>query len=402
VVFSNYNVVSVFATTDGGTTWTAIAGNLEQNPNGGGSGPSCRWVKILPVGGTKIYYIGTSTGVYSTGYLNGANTVWEQEGASVIGNVVVDMIDARSSDGMVVAATHGNGIFSATVTSAPAVPAAPQLVSPANDSVNIVQTQTFSWQPVAGAVYYQLQVSQQQDFSTIAAEQNALKVTKFDIANLEQGNKIYYWRVRGFNSGGASVYSEVWKFTTSIAAPVLTAPAIGATGQSLVIPLKWNAVLGATSYHVQVSPNIGFATLTMDKITTEPTIQTSGLELTKRYYWRVSAISAQGEGTYSTRWNFTTGTSSVDESAQSSLTIRAYPNPFANTSTAEYSLEIAAFVTLRLYDERGREVRSLYQGQRAPGTYSSTITGADLPNGRYFLTFTAGAARRTVPVEVRR
>ena len=32
VVFSNYNVVSVFATTDGGTTWTAIAGNLEQIP----------------------------------------------------------------------------------------------------------------------------------------------------------------------------------------------------------------------------------------------------------------------------------------------------------------------------------------------------------------------------------
>lgn len=45
---------------------------------------------------------------------------------------------------------------------------------------------------------------------------------------------------------------------------------------------------------------------------------------------------------------------------------------------------------------------SLYQGQRAPGTYSSTITGADLPNGRYFLTLTAGAARRTVAMEVRR
>lgn len=402
VVFSNYNVVSVFATTDGGATWTAIAGNLEQSPNGSGAGPSCRWVKILPVGGTNVYYIGTSTGLYSTGYLNGANTVWEQEGASVIGNVVVDMIDARASDGMVVAATHGNGIFSASVTAPPAVPAAPLLVSPAKDSVNIFPTQTFSWQPAATAVYYQLQVSQVEDFSSVFAEQNALKATQYDISNLEQGIKTYYWRVRGFNSGGASVYSEVRKFTTAIAAPVLTAPASGATGQSLVIPLVWNTVPGATSYHVQLSPNLGFSTLIIDKTVTETTLQTSGLELTKKYYWHVSAIGAQGEGTYSTRWNFTTGTSSVDESAQSSLTIRAYPNPFANTSTAEYSLEIAAFVTLRLYDERGREVRSLYQGQRAPGTYSSTITGADLPNGRYFLTLTAGAARRTVAMEVRR
>ncbi|MBK9250163.1 MAG: hypothetical protein IPM69_19160 [Ignavibacteria bacterium] len=45
VVFSNYNVVSVFATIDGGATWTAIAGNLEQVQNGTGAGPSCRWVK---------------------------------------------------------------------------------------------------------------------------------------------------------------------------------------------------------------------------------------------------------------------------------------------------------------------------------------------------------------------
>jgi hypothetical protein len=115
VVFSNYSVVSLFYTTNGGTSWTPVAGNLEQNPDGSGKGPSCRWAAILPTGGATVYFAGTSTGLYSTTNLNGAATVWALEGASTIGNVVVDMIDTRLSDRLVVAATHGQGVFSANL-----------------------------------------------------------------------------------------------------------------------------------------------------------------------------------------------------------------------------------------------------------------------------------------------
>jgi len=112
VVFSNYNVRSLFVTTDGGGTWTAVGGNLEEHPDGSGVGPSCRWARIVPRGNRSLYFVGTSTGLYSTEELVGNETVWAQEGASTIGNVVVDMIDARASDGFVVAATHGNGVYS--------------------------------------------------------------------------------------------------------------------------------------------------------------------------------------------------------------------------------------------------------------------------------------------------
>jgi len=43
-----------------------------------------------------------------------------QKGANTIGNTVCDMIDVRESDGLVVVASHGHGIFSAklqTITS---------------------------------------------------------------------------------------------------------------------------------------------------------------------------------------------------------------------------------------------------------------------------------------------
>ena len=51
-------------------------------------------------------------GLFSTDNLNGTNTVWQQEGANTIGNVVINMITSRTFDHNIVVATHGNGIYS--------------------------------------------------------------------------------------------------------------------------------------------------------------------------------------------------------------------------------------------------------------------------------------------------
>jgi len=112
VVFSNYGVQSLFHSADGGVTWTAVGGNLEEHPDGTGSGPSVRWAQILNYQGDKVVFLGTSVGLFSTTELRGDSTVWTQEGAGNIGNVIVDMIDARSPDGFVAVATHGNGVYS--------------------------------------------------------------------------------------------------------------------------------------------------------------------------------------------------------------------------------------------------------------------------------------------------
>lgn len=117
VVFSNYSVYSIFQTTDGGTTWNRVAGNLEQNTNGSGNGPSCRWAEILPVADGTVYLVGTSTGLYATDTLINNGTVWVQQGTNNIGSAVIDMIDARTTDGLVVVATHGSGLFSTKITS---------------------------------------------------------------------------------------------------------------------------------------------------------------------------------------------------------------------------------------------------------------------------------------------
>lgn len=119
VAFTNYGVISIYASENGGSSWTPVAGNLEEFPDGSSSGPSVRWLSILYVQDRPIYFAGTSVGLFSTTRLDGMNTVWVQEGATTIGNVVVDMVDVRQTDGLVVVGTHGNGVYTATVTEFP-------------------------------------------------------------------------------------------------------------------------------------------------------------------------------------------------------------------------------------------------------------------------------------------
>jgi hypothetical protein len=118
VSFSNYGIKSIFYSEDSGKNWIDVGGNLEENSDGTGNGPSVPWVHIYNDGSRVKYFAGTSTGLYSTELLDGANTVWQQEGSTSIGNVVINMITSRKYDQNIVVATHGNGVYSTKIFSA--------------------------------------------------------------------------------------------------------------------------------------------------------------------------------------------------------------------------------------------------------------------------------------------
>ncbi len=117
VAYSNYGVVSIVSSEDGGDSWTRVAGNLEEVPSGNGNGPSVRSVAILYLPDGKLYFAGTSVGLFATDTLKGEDTYWQQVAADDIGNVVVEMVKTRNTDGLVVVGTHGLGIFSARLHS---------------------------------------------------------------------------------------------------------------------------------------------------------------------------------------------------------------------------------------------------------------------------------------------
>ncbi len=105
-VFSNYGVNNVWISTNGGTSWTACDGNLPDMP--------VRWALFYPGDNSKMY-IATETGVWETGLLNGASTVWSAN--STFPNVRTDMLKYRPLDRTIAAATHGRGLWTTIIPS---------------------------------------------------------------------------------------------------------------------------------------------------------------------------------------------------------------------------------------------------------------------------------------------
>ena len=107
VTLSNYGVTSVYESTDGGTSFTAIEGNLPDMP--------VRWGIFLPSGSNEgVIALATELGVFTTTTTNGASTVWVSNNSG-FPKVRTNMLKYRYSDNTLAAATHGRGIFSTTL-----------------------------------------------------------------------------------------------------------------------------------------------------------------------------------------------------------------------------------------------------------------------------------------------
>lgn len=134
VTFSNYGVNSVWYTNDAGDTWQSLEANLPDIP--------IRWGIFNPLDKTQIY-LATELGIWFLPSTE-EDIVWEQEQVG-ISDIRIDMLKIRKSDGWILAATHGRGIFQSQldiddfITS---IPEAPELdiqtfPNPATTEINI-------------------------------------------------------------------------------------------------------------------------------------------------------------------------------------------------------------------------------------------------------------------------
>jgi photosystem II stability/assembly factor-like uncharacterized protein len=103
ITFSNYGVESLWLTVDGGLTWTGCDGNLPDIP--------VRFALFHPENSKQVM-IATETGVWETTNIFAESVEWTLDESFPF--VRTDMLDVRSVDNMLLAATHGRGMFTTT------------------------------------------------------------------------------------------------------------------------------------------------------------------------------------------------------------------------------------------------------------------------------------------------
>jgi PKD repeat protein len=101
VTFSNYGVNSIWYSTNGGATWVSKEGNLPDMP--------VRWALFNPLNRAEVL-LATEVGVWSTQNFNSTSPTWTPSNSG-LSHVRVDMLQIRDSDKMVMAITHGRGVF---------------------------------------------------------------------------------------------------------------------------------------------------------------------------------------------------------------------------------------------------------------------------------------------------
>ena len=89
----------------------------------------------------------------------------------------------------------------------------------------------------------------------------------------------------------------------------------------------------------------------------------------------------------------------VENEEVSQELLQAYPNPFADVTSIEWSFEQAESVEIGLFDLTGRKVMDIYNGTNLPGEIQSTeFSAADLPAGMYMLIAKTPYSTKTVRV----
>ena len=67
-----------------------------------------------------------------------------------------------------------------------------------------------------------------------------------------------------------------------------------------------------------------------------------------------------------------------------------YPNPFNPVTKIEFSVPVTEFITLKIFDIMGREIRTLVNEKLQPGTYEKSFDGSQLTSGVYFYKIAIG------------
>jgi peptidyl-prolyl cis-trans isomerase B (cyclophilin B) len=271
---------------------------------------------------------------------------------------------------------------------------------PLDDTRHVPAGITVSWEPVPGAILYQVQLSRSSDFANDTIVLSA--GTGVGLTRLVSGKVDYYWRVRATNGGKHGEFSETRSFTTSIAIPRLEAPLSNSTVTSTSAALRWKSVFGATGYRLQISPTFSFTSFLLDSTNIQDTtVVIHDLVPGTKYYWRVRALDDTASGSFSSGSSFTiSATSAVERETFSSVSEMELVVGGADRATLRLTLRRDADMRLVISDLLGHDLAVIHDGRFTAGERSIPIDLSALAAGTYLLRLSSehGSISRTFQV----
>ena len=203
VTYSNYGFVSVFETTnaDAATpTWTSVEGDLPDMP--------VRWALFDPRN-TARAILATEMGVYATDLLAGAATAWSP--LPNLTNTRIDMLRYRSGDKLVVAATHGRGLFTSRIFNPNPLPVTLASFTGARTAEGTV----LRWQTASERNAQRFEVERSGNavdyarLGSVAAAGNSTSPRAYAYTDRAAGAGTSYYRLRQVDFDGTVNYSPV-------------------------------------------------------------------------------------------------------------------------------------------------------------------------------------------------
>lgn len=76
--------------------------------------------------------------------------------------------------------------------------------------------------------------------------------------------------------------------------------------------------------------------------------------------------------------------------------LQNFPNPFNPTTTIEYRIPKEGHVTLKVYDVLGKEITTIVNERKLPGTYKANFEGGELTSGVYITRLTMGKLSKSM------
>jgi len=202
VCYSNYGVQQVWVSTNGGTGWTNIDGDLPDMP--------VRWCMFVPGSNNTKALLATEAGVYLTQLINGASTAWIP--SPTFPTVRTDMLQYRASDGLIAAATHGRGLWTQPYYS----------IMPANNFLLRGQWNTnkvaLQWEytPLSAGATLDVESSADATHFYKVGSLNSSDSKQYSYTHIPNGNTVFY-RIRSNETNGVIKYSNTIKLSKTAA-----------------------------------------------------------------------------------------------------------------------------------------------------------------------------------------